>query len=130
MRGWHHGPLHPGPGHSRERLDTRPGQGEVECGARDLGRVRVTVLAAQHPRVLCVGEAHEVPEPRVPGDDHVGSPVRPGPGRVTPVLCPREVLRAAAPGLQGHGGGAAARGQVQRGRAGGQRTLGPGERAE
>ena len=113
----------------RESLDTRPRQREVEGWARQLVRVRVTILGAQHPRVLRVGEAHEVPEPRVAGDDYVSSPVRPSPGCVTPVLRPGQVLRGAAPRLQGHRGRAAARGQVQRGRAGGQRTLGPGDRA-
>ena len=90
----------------------------------------MAILGAQHPRVLRVGEAHEVPEPGVAGDDHVSSPVRPRPGRVAPVLCPGQVLRGAAPRLQGHRGRAAARGQVQRGRAGGEGTLGPGDRAE
>ena len=125
--GWHH---RCAPGDSRESLDTRPRQREVEGRARQLVRVRVTILGAEHPRVLRVGEAHEVPEPRVAGDDHVRPPVRPRPGRVTPVLGPGQVHRGAAPGLQRHRGRAAARGQVQRGRGGGQRTLGPGDRAQ
>ena len=94
-------------GHCWQCLDTGTTETQVEW----VTRVVVTVVVTENSLTVSVAQTQEVIVSVAPADDHIGPPTWTHPRRVATILSLGHILRSWALVLQGHGAGAAARGQ-------------------